>query len=132
MLKFPIFSALVLLSLLSCEKKEPVVETPQDPIQGEIQVLNGCGIAKASDRVRDFLLQKGFDVIETGNAPTWNYPHTLIVLRKPDWSGVSALKKALNTDRVLLLRNPDALVDVSIYLGKDIEELLLNEPKKES
>jgi hypothetical protein len=132
MRNFLIYGALTLLSLASCKKSEPSLPVNYGPITGEIQILNGCGIAKASGRVRNYLLDKGFDVIETGNAPSWNFPKTLIVLRKPDWSGLTALKESLNTDRVILLRNPSALVDVSIYLGKDIEELLIDEPKEKS
>ena len=132
MFKFSILVGAILLSLTSCKKSDEPVQLISGPISGEIQILNGCGIAKASDRVRNFLMEKGFDVIETGNAPFWNFPKTLIILRKPDWGGLEALKQTLHTDRVLLLRNPNALVDVSIYLGKDIEELLIDEPKEKS
>ncbi len=120
-----------LLLLCSCKNEVKNENEFTGPIPGEIQILNGCGIPKASERVRNHLMERGFDVIETGNADSWNYDKTLIVLRKPEWAGVQLLKKALRTDQVLLLRNPKALVDVSIYLGKDIEELLAHDRKNQ-
>ena len=118
---------LLLLFLASCREAPKEDPALQGPFPGEIQILNGCGIPKASEKIRNLLMEKGFDVIETGNADSWKYDKTLIVLRKPEWEGTKALQKVLGSDRVLLLRNPKALVDVSIYLGKDIEEILAHD-----
>jgi hypothetical protein len=94
------------------------------PSIGRIQILNGCGADGAANKVGDFLRAKGFDVKNKGNAPTSNYPFTLIVSRKKDMSIARQVAGALGveSDKTVLMRNGDETYDVTVYVGPDYPE----------
>ncbi len=97
---------------------------PVGSFPGYLEVLNGCGTPGAADVLRDHLIARGFDVVETGNAPSWNFRHTTVALRRPDWEGAQALVQAMGTDRVVLLQDSRTTVDATIYVGQDYEEYI--------
>jgi hypothetical protein len=99
------------------EKKENV------PSVGRIQILNGCGVDGAANSVADFLRSKKFDVKNIGNAPSENYQNTLVVSRKKDMVIARQVGQALSTDAVILMRTQEDLYDVTVYVGKDYQEL---------
>ena len=92
------------------------------PCIGSIQVLNGCGITGAADRVTDYLRLKKFDVKYKGNAETWNYPHTLVISRTADMTIARQVAAALATDRCVLMRNNDSTYNVTVIVGPDYAE----------
>ncbi len=103
---------------------EPRNGEPRDgiPSIGRVQVLNGCGINDAANLVAEFLRRKGFDVKDVGNAPTWNYPYTLVVSRTADMHNARKVARALSTDKGIMLRASEGLFDVVVYLGADFNE----------
>ena len=99
------------------------VNMPQNiPHRGSIQVLNGCGITGAADRMAGFLRNKNFDVKDIANAPTWNYPATMVISRTEDMGLAKELAKILKTDKVVLIRTGEKLYDVTVVTGPDFEE----------
>lgn len=122
-LKRFLFSFFLLTFLWACKKEEsPSVEVR--PIPGEIQVLNSCGISGAAAKIRDYLREKGFDVVEVGDDKLWNYEETVIALRNPRWAGAEALAKTLKTTNVIPLENKRKLVDATVFIGKDFHKLI--------
>jgi hypothetical protein len=77
-----------------------------------------------------FLRDKGFDVVNIDNADHFEYRET-IVLDRRGTDGPSkaarAVGGALGTYNVLLQSNEDRMVDVSVVIGKDYDELLFHE-----
>jgi hypothetical protein len=117
------------LFLTAClEEKKVEIKQPTlkkyERIPGEIQVLNGTDILGMASSVREFLMGKGYDVVETGNASEQNYPQTLIVYRNPEWDGRQFLEKNLHNPLTMVLENDAKLVDVTIFVGRDIQEWL--------
>ena len=102
--------------------KTPLEISPAVPCIGSIQVLNGCGIAGAADRVTDFLRLKKFDVKYKGNAETWNYPYTLVISRTADMTIARQVASALATDRCVLMRTNDSTYNVTVIVGPDYAE----------
>lgn len=102
--------------------KIPRETAPAVPCIGRIQVLNGCGINGAANRVTDFLRQKKFDVKSTDDAETWNYPHTLVISRTADMTIARQVAAALGTDRCVLMRNNDSTYNVTVIVGPDYAE----------
>ena len=92
------------------------------PNIGSIEILNGCGIEGAANRVADFLRSKNYDVKNIGNADTWNYPYTLVISRIQDTTVASQISKSLNTDKMVLIRNIEKLYDVTVFVGPDFGE----------
>ena len=100
------------------EKKQSVII----PSVGSIQVLNGCGVGGAANNVADFLQAKGFDVKNKGNAPTNNYPFTLVVSRKKDGAIARQVAQALGTDKLSFVRTSDESYDATVFVGPDFLE----------
>jgi hypothetical protein len=92
------------------------------PSIGRIQVLNGCGIDGAADKMTDFLRGKKFNVANTGNALSWNYRFTLVISHMKDMAIARQIAAALSTDRVVLMRKEDRAYDVTVIIGPDYEE----------
>jgi hypothetical protein len=114
--------SLASLALIACkEKTAPVVFVPNT---GQIQVLNGCGKGGAAEQFRDYLTDEGFDIIEFGNAPDWNYAHTIVVARTANEPVARDLAKVLHTDNLIHLFDPMAMVDATVFIGRDYEELI--------
>jgi hypothetical protein len=115
---------LALLALLfnACREKEtaPVFV----PNTGQIQVLNGSGKGGAAELFRNYLTDQGFDIIEFGNAPSWNYSRTIVVARTANKNIASDLAKVLHTDNLIHLFDPTAMVDATVFIGRDYEEVI--------
>lgn len=81
---------------------------------------------------RSYLTGLGFDAIEFGNARDWNYPHTLVISRSDPDRIASDMARLLGTRRILHLRNPESLVEATVIIGKDYEELIRKWPKQKT
>jgi hypothetical protein len=99
------------------------------PNAGQIQVLNGSGRAGQVEAFRDYLVGRGFDVIETGNARDWNHEYTLVLARTRFDTIARAVAEALGTDRVVHLQNSASLVEATVIIGKDYKELMRKWPQ---
>lgn len=119
----------ILISFFACTE-EIVQKKVIEPVPGEIQVLNACGIPRAAEKMREFLVSRGFDVVEVGNAPDWNFRETIISLRNRYWQAAPRLAKELTTTNLILLENPIKMVDATVYVGRDFEEKIANESKE--
>ncbi len=94
------------------------------PTIGRIEVRNGCGITGAAGAVADFLRDNSFDVKNIDNAPSWNYPFTIVVSRTQDMTTAEQVCTALNTEKLIILRNNEELYNVSVIIGPDFGELI--------
>jgi hypothetical protein len=102
------------------------------PNTGQIQVLNGSGKSGMADVFRDFLGGFGFDIIEFGNARSWNYEKTIVIARNPASDRIARdLAKVLGTDRVIHLQEPSSLVEATVIIGRDYKELMRSWPQPE-
>ncbi|MBD3322260.1 MAG: hypothetical protein GF350_14265 [Chitinivibrionales bacterium] len=109
----------------SAHDSSSVVDGEKIPHIGRIEILNGCGIDGAAWRTAELLREHGFDVKNDGigNAGTFNYPSTLVVSRTHDMTIARQVGEvlALESDKILLMRNESDRFDVTVYLGADIE-----------
>jgi len=115
--------------ILSCRKQDAQPAPSFVPNTGQIQILNGCGKSGVAEAFRDFLTGLGFDVIEFGNARNWNYEHTIVISRSASDRIASDMARMLGTPRVLHLQHPESLVEATVIIGKDYEELIRKWPK---
>ena len=124
---------LLLVLLAGCRDKEgTAVKTrvtedgrvlPDAPL-GVVEVLNGSGVKGAANLVAHRLQDKGFDVVKVGNAPDKNYQHTLVAVRRPGTAVGDRVAATLNVHRLLPYYNENLLVDATVYVGQDYQELL--------
>ncbi|MFC1584620.1 LytR C-terminal domain-containing protein [Fibrobacterota bacterium] len=105
--------------LTNCRQKEEKTQEAFKPNTGQIQVLNACGFPGAAEAMRNFLTDKGFDIVEFGNADSWNYAETIVVARTENTAIARDLARILSLDTFVLLTDSSRMVDATIYVGKD-------------
>jgi len=86
---------------------------------GQVQVLNGCGIPGAAETMRNFLAEIGFDIVEFGNAPSWNYKKTIIIARTDSLQVAKDLATILKTENWVQIIDSARMVSATIIVGKD-------------
>ena len=118
-----LFAATTFLGCEEEQKKDPVEKVVRH-YKGDIEVLNSCGMQGAAAKMRAYLRENGFDVVSYRNDRLQNYDETILVLRNPEWEGAKALAKALKTENVMTIMSKRAVVDASIYIGKDFEQII--------
>lgn len=76
------------LSLVVSSKPTPIPQATPSPTPGvvsraslSIQVLNGGGVAGAASKMKKALEDKGYTVSDTGNAPSYTYDTTEILVK---------------------------------------------------
>jgi hypothetical protein len=101
---------------------KPPVNDDGVPSIGRIQILNGSGVSGVAKRAADFLRSKGFDVKNTGNAPTSNYEFTIVISRTGDMKNAQRIGGALGTEKVIMMRDSLSIYDVDVFIGADYAE----------
>lgn len=84
-----------------------------------VEVLNAGGVAGVARDVRDLLIDDGFDVVQWGNASSFDRDSTVVVDRVGREELAEAVANALGIRNVLLEPDPDLFVDVSVLVGRD-------------
>lgn len=123
---FVLASLFLMLSSLWACKEEIVSEKKVEKrfYTGDVQVLNSCGIDNAASEMKNYLRSQGFDVVVVGNDRLRNYEETILVIHTSGWDGEKPLAKALKTNNVLHVQNNRAYVDASVYIGRDLEQII--------
>jgi len=103
-------------------------QTPEKPLPMErkivrVEVLNGCGTPGLAKKVTDFLRIKGFDVVNVGNAENFEFPETIVVDRVGEMSNAWKVARAIGVNNVIQQQDVDLLLDVTLILGEDHNEL---------
>lgn len=115
------------LVAMGCEEEQRVQPKTQEvkrTYKGKIEVLNSCGLDRAASKMKNYLRNNGFDVVRVANEQVQNFEETIIVLRNPEWEGARALAKTLKTENVMTVISQNSTVDVSVYIGKDLKQII--------
>ena len=86
----------------------------------KIKVLNGNGISKSADAVKQVLAADGYNIDFLGNARTFSYTDTYIYY-KTGKDGAAADIKTLLSTRTSVVKNDDTLCasyDIVVVVGK--------------
>ena len=89
-----------------------------------VEVLNGCGVAGLAGEVTDFLRLQGFDVVNVDNAENFDFPETLVVDRAGNMPRAWQVARAVGIDNVIQQKDEDLMLDVTLILGRDHQQLL--------
>jgi hypothetical protein len=89
-----------------------------------IEILNGTGRNGLAQEAATALMEKGIDVFKTGNADHFSYEQSILISRKkcPQFE---QLGKILGCDRTVEQLQEGSLVDATLILGADFNELKL-------
>lgn len=87
-----------------------------------VQILNGNGVPGIGEEVAAKLLPKGFKIVLGANARNFDYETTQIVIYSDSKKALALageIKDALGVGEVLISRQRQTIVDVTIVVGKD-------------
>lgn len=125
-----LYSVLVPSTSLSYQEYLPL-PTPPPAYEGiQVEVLNGCGESGISQQARKYLRTQGFDVVNVDNAENFDFPETVVLDRAGRQSvseAARAVALALGATHVILQRNDDRMVEVTAIIGRDFDQLRINE-----
>ncbi|CAN5165392.1 hypothetical protein BH09PAT1_BH09PAT1_8660 [soil metagenome] len=76
--------------------KSALTPTPSATTSLQIEVLNGSGISGMAGKVATLLKSDGYGISSTGNAATFDYPQTVIQIKKSKAQAAAQLKKDLS------------------------------------
>ncbi|MBK7256554.1 MAG: LytR C-terminal domain-containing protein [Ignavibacteriae bacterium] len=87
----------------------------------QIDVLNGCGVARAGTAMTSYLRSRGYDVVEIRNYHRFDVKRSLVIERTGQMKNAEKVARALGIDRAQIIQqlNPDYYVDVSVVVGQD-------------
>jgi hypothetical protein len=89
------------------------------PERVRVEVLNAGGVAGVARDVRNVLLDAGFDVVQFGNAASFDRDTTVVIDRIGREDLAEAVANALGIRNVLVEPDPNLFVDVTVLLGRD-------------
>ena len=92
--------------------------------KGVVEVLNGTGRRGVANLVAERLRREGFDVVKIGNATEHTYARTIVAQRRDAPAIAAQVAASLGVDQPSLFHNENLLVDATVFVGRDIEEIL--------
>ncbi|MCB0300284.1 MAG: LytR C-terminal domain-containing protein, partial [Calditrichaeota bacterium] len=110
----------------SNEQSTENTQSPQPVERGiQVEVLNGCGVSGLADRITKFLRKQDIDVVSTGNFDNFDVLTTRILDRSDNHERAEKVAEALglSKDRILLRKDVNLQLDVTIVLGADYKSL---------
>ena len=126
-----LFLAAVLgVAVISIQR--PVPETAAAPVLEDlteirVEVLNGCGVDGVAQRVSRNLRTMGFDVMSWANAPSFNYPESIVIDRigKPELARKVAAALGIGNQIQQIIPDPFRIEQVTVIVGRDHQHLAL-------
>ncbi len=120
---FLTFSLVNRLSSGSSEKKVSGLKTASAVIQ--VEVLNGCGASGVAEIFTSYLRKQKFDVVQMGNYVSFDIDKSMVIDRTGNKANAEKVASALGIDdkNVILQKNDDSFLDVSVVIGKDYKKL---------
>lgn len=125
--------AVVVLFLIWSFVHRMFIDPPVEPeiVQGgkahtiQLDVLNGTGTSKLSQRFTDYLRSRGFDVVEMGNYKDSRVEQTRVIDRAGNLTAAQQVADALGVPKERVTQQIDrtAYLDVSVIIGKDYRSL---------
>lgn len=89
-----------------------------------VQVVNAAGMPGAARVVREHLMRRGFDVVESGTRRQADIEETQVISRTESIQEARWVARALNLplDRVAVEPQPELYVHVTVMIGRDYLE----------
>ena len=114
------------------QQEVPKSETAPQLSPIRVEILNGGGESQVAARLRKKARALGLDVIHEGNAPSFNYLHTLVVDLDGDIEQARQVAEVLGIPHFIQQKKESqfSLASVSIVIGRDYRRIGLLDPAK--
>lgn len=98
------------------------------PSQIQIEVLNGCGVSGVADKFTELLRAEGFDVVNKGNYTSFDIDNTLVIDRSNNQEKSSMVAETIGIEKKRIIKqfNNQYFLDITLVIGKDYDNLLIN------
>jgi len=117
----------LIFKLQNLNSSENTITSKKNIIKSvQIEVLNGCGIQGAADKVTNYLRDKKYDVVQIGNYKSFDIDESIVIDRKGDFKMAKNIAYSLGIKSMNVIQqiNKNYLLDVSIIVGKDYKQLM--------
>lgn len=117
------FSLVTRLSSHSLDQENAGKNKASSVIQ--VEVLNGCGAVGVAEKFTDYLRKEKFDVVQMGNYISFDIDNSLVIDRTGNRANAEKVAASLGIDNknVIMQKNDDSFLDVSVVIGKDYKRL---------
>ena len=106
---------------------DPLVENErnnQEEKAIQVSILNACGVSGLAAKTREYLRQRGFDVVEITNYPeVLNKSVICDRLGNPDTAGQVAYAMGISDSLIISKIDSGLFVNASIIIGNDFYQL---------
>ena len=94
----------------------------------QLEVLNGCGVAGAAEKITDFLRSNHVDVVQMKNYISFDIEKSLVIDRTGNKLNAEKIADILGIDRKNIVQqiSNDYFLDVSLVIGKDYNQFKSN------
>lgn len=94
----------------------------------QLEVLNGCGVAGAAEKITDYLRNNRVDVVQMKNYSSFDIEKSLVIDRTGNKLNAEKIADILGIDRKYIVQqiSNDYFLDVSLVIGKDYNQLKSN------
>lgn len=91
----------------------------------QVEVRNGAGVANLAERTTQYLRDRGFDVVDTGNYSSFNLEKSVVIDRIGNMEAARKVAETLGIppDRVRRELRRQYYLDASVIIGHDYEQL---------
>ncbi len=121
---FLTFSLVNRLSIHSSEQSTTNLKKTASAVI-QVEVLNGCGTSGVAEIFTDYLRKEKFDVVQMGNYVSFDIDKSMVIDRTGNRANAEKVASALGIEdkNVILQKNSDSFLDVSVIIGKDYKKL---------
>jgi hypothetical protein len=94
----------------------------------QLEVLNGCGVSGAAEKITDYLRSNRVDVVQMKNYISFDIEKSLVIDRTGNKLNAEKIADILGIDRENIVQqiSNDYFLDVSLVIGKDYNQLKSN------
>ncbi|MFN2421360.1 MAG: LytR C-terminal domain-containing protein [Gemmatimonadota bacterium] len=89
-----------------------------------VEVRNGSGLEGAAGRMTEFLRERGFDVVDFGNADRFDHPRTFVIDRGGREGAAREVAAELRSVPIETAAESSPYLDVTVVVGRDLEAVL--------
>jgi hypothetical protein len=91
----------------------------------QVEVLNGCGESGLAAEMTDYLRDRGFDVVSSGNYTSFDVAQTHVLNRINDHRAADQVARALGlaASSIIVEQDPGLFVEASVVIGCDFKSI---------